>query len=80
MNIASGTYASKVAGIPRSDERGFCPRPKPLAINPAARPDRAFPIGRPISPSHDPDPKGPNIIPGKAPERIPVKKPNVGPP
>ena len=78
--MASGTYASKVAGIPRSDERGFCPKLKLLAISPDVKPDRAFPNGNPIKPSHEPNPKGQNIIPGNAPTSSPEIKPKAGPP
>ena len=76
--MASGTYANKVNGTPSSEERGFC-KFTLLAINPAVKPVRAFPSGKPISPNHPPVPAGPNIIPGSTPAMSPVDSPAVGP-
>lgn len=78
MNIASGTYANKVNGIPSSDERGFC-KFTLFPINPAVKPVRTFPSGKPISPNHPPVPTGPNIIPGNIPAMTPVAMPSMGP-
>ena len=43
-------------------------------------PVRALPNGKPIKPKTPPDPKGPNIMPGKIPAISPVRKPSLGPP
>ncbi len=53
---------------------------RPFAITPDVRPVKAFPIGKPISPSHDPLPRGPKKMPGKIPTNKPEKNPMVGPP
>ncbi len=49
-------------------------------MNPEAKPDNAFPNGRPINPNTPPNPNGPNIIPGKMPAINPEKAPIIGPP
>ena len=79
MNIASGMYAIRVNGTPSIDVRGFCPRLRLFAINPAVKPVRAFPSGNPIRPNHPPVPTGPNIIPGRIPAMTPVDTPAIGP-